>query len=428
MIADAMGYAALIAMLFTFAAACSERLVANLGRPRRFVWLAALVASLLIPVFALLTASNPTERQEGLSWNGVSNAFAAVSGSRANGSLPTLGTAHDWDSMLLWLWAFVTVAMLIFFVRAWVRFSRTVSRQQIVLIDGQPARITSSVGPAVFGLCNPTILMPHWLLSASPATRAAAMAHELEHIATRDHLLLAMTQLIVIFLPWNLSLWWLLHRLRLAIEMDCDARVLRRGIDPVTYSEALLEVNQRRSGVPMVAAALTEPVTQLERRIRTMLRKERPLSAIRLIMLLTFTTALAACAAQLKAPDIQQVTNTQYNIPRERIHPEVSSNGVEISSDTIQVMGPGSLVDHDVTLLSGNVVLRMAKTTPVRLDSDQMDRTSAGDVFQGHVQFSLDQMTITTRRAVLKHVQEGGMIVTMDNATITRSVAAQITR
>src|SRR5439155_821474 len=70
--------------------------------------------------------------------------------------------------------------------------------------------------------------------------------------------------------PWNPVVWWQVRRLRLAVEMDCDARVLARAGDAPAYGELLLRVGQRRARLPLGAPALGEPVSFLGRRIRRM--------------------------------------------------------------------------------------------------------------------------------------------------------------
>jgi hypothetical protein len=66
-----------------------------------------------------------------------------------------------------------------------------------------------------------------------------------------------------------------LHRLRLAVEMDCDARVVRGGTDAVAYSSVLLSVGRRRGVASLAAVALTERASQLEKRIRLLLHSRR---------------------------------------------------------------------------------------------------------------------------------------------------------
>src|SRR5207245_2575555 len=74
----------------------------------------------------------------------------------------------------------------------------------------------------------------------------------------------------VLLAPWNPLVWWQVRRLRLAVEMDCDARVLARDGDAPAYGELLLRVGQRRARLPLGAPALGGPVSFLGRRIRRM--------------------------------------------------------------------------------------------------------------------------------------------------------------
>jgi len=72
-------------------------------------------------------------------------------------------------------------------------------------------------------------------------------------------------------MPWNVALWIQARRLRLAIEMDCDARVLRVHPSPERYGMLILTIAQRRSLAPVqFAPMLSEPKTNLERRILAM--------------------------------------------------------------------------------------------------------------------------------------------------------------
>src|SRR5207248_6363600 len=102
------------------------------------------------------------------------------------------------------------------------------------------------------------------------AERRLMLAHEDEHVRARDPWLLAAAAALVLLAPWNLMLWWQLGRLRLAVGMDCDARVLAHDGDAPAYGELLLRVVQRRARLPLGAPALGEPVSFLGRRIRRM--------------------------------------------------------------------------------------------------------------------------------------------------------------
>jgi TonB family protein len=168
------------------------------------------------------------------------------------------------------------------------------------------------LGPAVVGFFNPKIVVPRWLLAAAAADRSAAIAHERSHIAARDSLLLLLGLLLVALMPWNLPLWWQLRKLRFAIEVDCDQRVLSGGASIASYGEMLLAVGQRNSRTPIGAIALTEPSSQLERRIRIMTNGSRPMKLLVLISL-AMSGSLMAVAAQLDAPPLSSIAPAVFS-------------------------------------------------------------------------------------------------------------------
>jgi hypothetical protein len=97
------------------------------------------------------------------------------------------------------------------------------------------------------------------------------VAHEREHLAAGDPWLLAAALGALVLVPWNAPLWWIVRRLRHAIELDCDRRVLRRCVQTRAYGALLLKVSQGPApGFAVVTPMLGEPVSYLERRIRAM--------------------------------------------------------------------------------------------------------------------------------------------------------------
>ena len=77
-----------------------------------------------------------------------------------------------------------------------------------------------------------------------------------------------LASLALIVMPWNPALWWQMLRLRVAVELDCDARVLRDA-DARSYGDLLLEVARPRRRLMLLGAtAFAERASQLERRIR----------------------------------------------------------------------------------------------------------------------------------------------------------------
>jgi hypothetical protein len=114
------------------------------------------------------------------------------------------------------------------------------------------------------------LVFPFWTLTLDDRQRRLMLAHEEEHVRARDPWLLAAAGFALVAVPWNVAAWWLVRRLRLAVEMDCDARVLGRGRDVASYGALLLAVGGRASRRLIGAAALGEPASFLEQRIRSM--------------------------------------------------------------------------------------------------------------------------------------------------------------
>src|SRR4029078_228106 len=106
-----------------------------------------------------------------------------------------------------------------------------------------------------------------------PRLQTSAIAHDQPHLDARDPQLLTLGLALLVFMPWNLPLWWQLRRLRYAIEIDCDARVLKGGVDPQHYGATLIALVERQSAYVGAVAAMSESQSFLEERIEHMFRK-----------------------------------------------------------------------------------------------------------------------------------------------------------
>ena len=101
--------------------------------------------------------------------------------------------------------------------------------------------------------------------------RQYVLRHEEEHRRAHDAQLLFLASLTIILMPWNLAMWWQLRRLCLAIEMDCDNRVVNGLGDAPAYGELLLKVAQASSRGPRLQPALLGGMGTLERRLTALL-------------------------------------------------------------------------------------------------------------------------------------------------------------
>jgi hypothetical protein len=140
-------------------------------------------------------------------------------------------------------------------------------------VDGREVLVSPDAGPAVVGLWSPRVVLPEWALRLSERERELMLAHEEQHVRAGDPALLTAALVAVLVAPWNLALWWQWRRLRLAVEIDCDARVLAQGRSAPAYGELLLRVGGRRSVHVLGVAAFGEPSSFLESRIRRMLAR-----------------------------------------------------------------------------------------------------------------------------------------------------------
>jgi hypothetical protein len=162
--------------------------------------------------------------------------------------------------------------------------------------------IAGEVGPAVFGWLRPRVVFPRWLLSAPLSTQEMALVHEREHLNARDPQVLTTATLLFVLFPWNAPLAWMLRRLRFAMEVDCDARVVRGGADPASYGEALLYVSQRQVPAPATSIALIERPSQLERRINIMFASPRKNRVLVAGVSLALAASCLLAAASIEAP------------------------------------------------------------------------------------------------------------------------------
>src|SRR5213083_825007 len=229
MIAAWMLYCVGIGLALTVAAYAAERALYLAGRPTRWAWSVALLGTLLLPVAA-------TVRPQ---------AFRAIpvpvaEPTRAPPTTAVSGRAlrlSDFDGVLLWGWGLASVTALLVLAAAAARLVALRRRWRTALLDGRSVLLADDVGPAVAGLWPPRVVIPVWALNLTQTQRRLMLAHEDEHVRARDPWLLAAGTAALVLAPWNLALWWLSQRLRLAVEMDCDARVLARGYSTPDYGE-----------------------------------------------------------------------------------------------------------------------------------------------------------------------------------------------
>lgn len=199
-------------------------------------------------------------------------------------------------SSLIILWGLASawhVWRLVHLARRQQRASRLAS-----VVDGVSVVVTDAMGPATVGLLRSRVLVPRWVMALPATQRHYILRHEEEHRRAHDAQLLFLASLPLILMPWNVALWWLLRRLCLAVEMDCDNRVVAALGDANAYGTLLLKVAESGNRGPRLQPAFLGMGT-LERRLTALLAPTPLRQAQRVLLPLL---ALGALALVLSMP------------------------------------------------------------------------------------------------------------------------------
>lgn len=309
-----MIYAFLVAIALSGAALIAEKAARYRGLPTRWPWMLGMAASLLLPIL-ISTISIP--RPEGFSTAArTPAASAAPLNLRDATSIPLASTVIDWSGttsytsstrinmILTDIWLGSSFTLLLFLCLSTALFHRRKRSWAPETVCGVPALVSESAGPAVVGLIRSRIVVPTWVLKESSEQQRYVMAHEQSHLSARDPLLVAVAMTILVSMPWSPLLWWQFHRLRCAIEVDCDARVLGSGGDVRDYCETLIQVGQSQSEFIGAVTAMSESKSFLERRIKIMLSKPKKWAGASAFALISVALGMAVFAAQVTPPAV----------------------------------------------------------------------------------------------------------------------------
>ncbi|MGE7137519.1 M56 family metallopeptidase [Luteibacter sp. NPDC031894] len=313
-----MVYAMLVAFALSAAALLAEQATRHRRWPTRWPWMVSLAASILLPI-AMATISTPRHDVAGpvdLAATTVSTALLTL---HDKTSIPLASRVIDWSGaksytsstrinmILVDIWLASSFTLVLFLALSTIVFHRRKRRWAPRILCGEPVLVSEGVGPAVVGLIRSRIVVPAWVLTEAPEQQQFVMAHERSHVEARDPLLVAAAMAFLVSMPWNPLLWWQFHRLRYAIEVDCDARVLGEGGDVSDYCETLIHVGQNQSEYVGAVTAMSESKSLLERRIKIMLSKPKKWAGALAFALISVALGMAIFAAQVTPPaDTQQ--------------------------------------------------------------------------------------------------------------------------
>ena len=303
-----MLYVVFITLLLSGAALAAER-SARLRRARtRWIWVVTILASLAIPtVIASVSIQIPSlvspaiTRKIGTLREMTAVHLAPLTWVRER--TVNSAAAPNLNRTLRRCWLMVSAALLAVLLLNGAYASWRKRQWRTGTVAGASVYIAPDAGPAVVGLLRPRIVVPSWLTEASHSHQGMVMAHEQAHLAGRDPQVLTVALFLLVLMPWNVPLWWQLRRLRYAIEVDCDARVLESGVDTRQYGETLIHVSERPVAYVGSVAAMAESRSFLEERITLMVSDPFRWGSVATVVFGCLALALFAFAAEVTPPN-----------------------------------------------------------------------------------------------------------------------------
>ncbi len=288
-----------------------ERMLPS-AAPRRWLWCAIIPVSLFLPGYyrvhhAMSVAELPAPS---------THANAPATGWTTATDLDLWARVESWNGMINLLWHIASAVLILWGLagawRVW-RIRRgshagAAQRPFPTVVDGVEVLVTPSIGPATIGLLRSRVVVPRWVLGLPAVQRGYVVRHEDEHRRAHDATLLFLASLTLVLAPWNLALWWQLRRLHLAVELDCDTRVVAALGDATAYGETLLAVACAASRRPRLQPALLG-MGSLERRLVALVARV-PLSRRERWLAPALVAAILLVVLALPHPIVEHVAHT----------------------------------------------------------------------------------------------------------------------
>ncbi len=277
-----MSYVIVVSLLLSLAALALERSARVRQKPTRWLWGTSMIASLLVPL-VISSVSVQIPRLTGVVDPAIPQRVVALRQMTASGLSPSgwltstagrFSASPDLDRLLQVGWSAASTILLLAILAGGVQLNWRRRRWERGNMAGVPVHISEDAGPAIVGLLAPHIVVPRWLVQCPPDVQELVIAHEQGHLEAHD-----------------------------ARLVTTDARVLRRGYDVSRYGETLIAVGERQSATIAMVAAMSEPRSLLEQRIRNMLRKQTNYAHATAVVLACLGIAFAVGAAEISPPN-----------------------------------------------------------------------------------------------------------------------------
>jgi beta-lactamase regulating signal transducer with metallopeptidase domain len=214
--------------------------------------------------------------------------------------------------------------------------------------------------PAVIGYFRPVLLLPVSAVSGlSAAQLECVIAHELAHIRRHDYLINVFQQFAEILLFFHPAVWWVSGQIRREREHCCDDLAVLACGDVLSYTSALLNLEEHR---PVAAPRLAVTATggNLLERVRRLLGRTEwqpgTRTALVPLVLATVFVSLVAVSAQLGTDGTRQAAaaNAQGSQPRQITPPPPADDQIALFDRARDLPNNRKLRQEIISRISGS--------------------------------------------------------------------------
>ncbi len=301
-----MAYVILIAAGVGASAFLVETVLRSRARAGRWVWVGALSLTAIATILAMVVPRPSIERDANELLVLASVAIRTEQVVAPSSGVPRFDVNTFFDAadvVLPVAWLVLSAGLLITIGIGRRKLDRERTRAERAELAGHGVLVTDNVGPAVAGIRQPVVFVPRWVFALDDPSQRLLMAHEMEHVRRRDTALLFAGATSAALMPWNPVVWWMVGRLRLAVEQDCDARVLAAHPGVRRYADLLLTAASRHGlSSRLLAAHFGEHTSDLLRRIEAMTNRDK-MPWRKLVVGAVASMALIAVACETPRPD-----------------------------------------------------------------------------------------------------------------------------
>lgn len=396
-------------VLLSAAVAASAALVDQVFRARqlasRWLWMMALLSLVPLTVAVMVTPlAAPTVELTALLREVPVTALGA-------GAAAPVQSVRSWlaltDTALTITWISASLLLIGAIIIGRWRVTREKARARRGQVQGHDVLLTNDLGPAVAGVRQPVVFVPEWVIALDDRSQELLLAHEVEHARRRDTAMLMAGAALTALLPWNPVAWWLARRLRVAVELDCDARVLRAHPDIRRYADLLLvAAGKPRFTSRFLAAHFGEHASDLERRIDAMTHRNWKLRSLLLAAIAAVGLTVASCEAPRPDPVAPLVSAKEAEAAV--VQEGVRAGSTELASQVKRCTangGKGCQISVIVRSAEGKELARYAGEVPVAelpeasIQSVEVEKSACGTMSCSLIWITLKPGELLSKRA-----------------------------